>query len=314
MIGEFNQHAVMRLPGQEPHAFRQLLHRHRRRRGRAGRRRGGCGGRRRKIAGVAVHGLRRQMQVGRHHAIDRRRQAGRQFEAADIPVVGEGSFHGDVAEIQVVGHRDDAGREPGAGVDRQREGLAGGRRDIDDALRVRGSGIGERGRRVERRANEDQRVVMKFGTAILRDRVRRARPRSIGRDVVRDVAVEAEHLTLRRLTLEVGEVRRARLFGARPPTGEINRAFESAHDKSLNGPFRRQVLTQVPVGAVAFDDQRLDGEDPVAPAERRRGVVHDLLFDRRARAGADETRCDEDEPPCVSHVSLLNASSRRHTR
>ena len=68
------------------------------------------------------------------------------------------------------------------------------------------------------------------------------------------------------------------------PSGEINDAFESAHDKRLGRPLRRQVLAQVAVGAVAFDDQRLDGEDPVAAAERRRGVVDDLLFGRRPRA------------------------------
>ena len=50
--------------------------------------------------------------------------------------------------------------------------------------------------------------MVAFGAPILRHRLRRARGHSVRRDVIRDVAVDAEHLGLRLLALEVGEIRR----------------------------------------------------------------------------------------------------------
>ena len=99
-----------------------------------------------------------------------------------------------------------------------------------------------------------------------------------GRHVVADVAVDAEHLLLRRLALEVGEVRRARLFGARAAARHVDRALVAGDDERLSRRLRRHVLTQVAVGAFALDDQRLDSENPVASSERRRRIVDDLLF------------------------------------
>jgi hypothetical protein len=70
-----------------------------------------------------------------------RRQAGRQLQARDILVVGKARLDDDVAEVGVLGHRHDARRQPGRAVNRQREGQAARRRDVDDALAAERPGL-----------------------------------------------------------------------------------------------------------------------------------------------------------------------------
>src|SRR5439155_18678377 len=82
------------------------------------------------------------------------------------------------------------------------------------------------------------------------------------------------------------------LLEARAVAGEIDRALVVAQHERLARRFGRHILTEVAVLTVALDHESLHGENPVAAAQRGGGVVDDLLFGRRLRAGAAGERDD----------------------
>ena len=108
-------------------------------------------------------------------------------------------------------------------------------------------------------------------------------------------AVDPEDLLLRRLSLEVREVRRARLVGPRAQRRHVDGAPEGDAE-GLRGGLGRHVLPQVAVGAFTLDHQRLDSEHLVAPSERRRRIVDDLPFRNGLRAGRQSRRREKGEP------------------
>ena len=229
-----------------------------------------------------------------------------QLQAGDILIVREARLDGDVAEIRIVGHRDDACRQLGRLVDRQRQRQAGGRRHVDGALPVRRARVRELRARIERRAHDGHRMVVHLRAAILCHGVRHARGGAVRRDVVSDVAVDAEYLRLRLLSLEVREVRRPRLLDAHGSAGDVDCAFVALQDEGLASRLGRHVLPEVAVRSFAFDDERLDGEQAIATAERGRGIVDGLLFGRAARAAADgDCRHEYDERGCTCHKAPI---------
>ena len=166
-----------------------------------------------------------------------------------------------------------------AAVDRQREGEAVGRRDVDDALVAGGSRVRELGGRVERGANDRDRVVVDLRASIARGGVRRARR----------VAVRRRRCRRRRRR------RRAPASAAPDPGSRRSSASASARSRARPPPRRssacsRRARNFCPVASgvmswprLPFDPspsitQRLDGEHAIAAAERRRRVVDDLLF------------------------------------
>jgi hypothetical protein len=99
---------------------------------------------------------------------------------------------------------------------------------------------------------------------------RPAEPRrgAIRRDVEGDVAVEDLDLHLRLRTLEVRELRGARLLDALPALLEVDLALVTGNLELLRGRLGLHVLPEVVVHAGAFDDDRLDRLDLGAPADR----------------------------------------------
>ena len=177
--------------------------------------------------------------------------------------------------------------------------------------------IRELRRRIERRADDRDRMVKNVRSPIPGHGIRRARRGAVGRHGVADLAGDAEHLPLRLRPLEVREVRRPRLLDPRLPGGDVDRPLVAGDVELLTGRFRRHVLTEIAVGPFAFDDDRADGENPVAAAQRRRGVRDDALLGRPARARGNPDENDEEaertfhDGPLAAH---LNARERRNSR
>ena len=219
MIAELHEHAVVRLAGEaarspSPAPPAATL---------AG---GGlstagaeaAAGRGREIADFAVHGLFRHANLGGRVLVGLRRQACRQLQPADVLIVGEAGLDRDVTEIGVVGHRHDAvGSLVVASIASVKLRPLAVVTSTTLWLSM-GAGVRELRRRIERRADNRERVMEDLRAPVLRRRVRDARRVAVGRDVVADLAVDAVHLLLRRLALEVREVRRARLFDSGPVT------------------------------------------------------------------------------------------------
>ena len=124
-------------------------------------------------------------------------------------------------------------------------------------------------------------MMMELGAPIVRDGVRRSRRDAGRRDVVADVAVESLDLFLRCLALKVHEVRCARLFRSRATSGEIHQPLVAGYREGLSGGLRRHVLTEIAVAAFPLEQDRFRRQDPIASAERCRGIFDDLLFGGR---------------------------------
>src|SRR5258705_12843803 len=98
-------------------------------------------------------------------------------------------------------------------------------------------------------------MVIELGAAIARDGVCSARRRSVSGHVVGHIAIDAEDLFLRLLSLEVREVRRARLLDALAAAGDIDRALVAGDRERLPGGLGRHVLAEVAVRALAFEHE-----------------------------------------------------------
>ena len=100
-------------------------------------------------------------------------------------------------------------------VDRQRQAAAVRGRDVDHPLVAGARAFDSVADGSSAARTMRERMVIELGAPILRDRVAARAAVPFRADVVGDFAVDAEHLFLRRVPLEIREVRRARLLGAR---------------------------------------------------------------------------------------------------
>ena len=167
---------------------------------------------------------------------------------------------------------------------RREDPTARGDRDVGEPFGAVRAEVGDSGLTVERRADEDQRMMMELDVSVARGLGAGTRGDAVGGHRVGHLSVEAEDLRLRRLSLEVQEVRRAGLLHAHASAPEVQRTLVASDRERLAGGFHRHVLTEVPVGAFPFEDEGLHGTHSFPAAECGGDVGEHLLVGRHRRA------------------------------
>ena len=107
---------------------------------------------------------------------------------------------------------------------------------------------------------------------------------------------------MRRKALPEGELRHACQLGARALTRHVNRPLVLSDSKRLTRGAGRDVLPEVVLRPFALDDERLHGQNFFGAAERRRGVVDELLLRRRFRASRENPHRQQRERYLTFHV------------
>ena len=267
VIVELDEHAVMRLSGEEPHALADRLDRDVGR----GRRRGGAfrRGRRREVTDLRIRRLFCGVHLPRREVVDLAGELRRQLEAAHILILAERRRDDDVTQVGVVRPRRNRQRHAG-GIDAHGERRAARGRNVALAHGANLPDVADCSLGIHCRAHERQRVVIQVGSPI----ELRLRPKPRGRagrvDVVGDRVVQALDLFLRLRALEVRKLRRARLLDPLPSIGDVDLSLVARHRELLRRGVGLHVLPEVVVRAFAFDGQGLDGLDAVPATQGRR--------------------------------------------
>ncbi len=284
MIAEFREQTMVSRAGDKPEALRHFLHRDGRFRRWPGvgrwRGRGDVRGRR-QVSDVAVNGLFQDAKVGTREPVGLRRHARWKPEPVDALILAEACLDGCIAQSGAVGHHHDAGRQPGRRVNRQRQGdVVGG--DVDETLVPLSSDVRESRRRAERRANDRERMAEELDPpSVDGSRRKHARRVAVFRHVEHDISVEALYLARAALALVERVLQFARRLEPRAAVRQVvgTPIVSDLADIRLKTQLViTKRLADAHVVARALDEQCLDRQDPLATAERGRGIVDDLLF------------------------------------